>query len=77
MIWPYRAAHNPGNHRDYCEEPQNVAMGGAGCMLSHSCGVGTQNILCAYLSVAVLIGLVANACLGWWWADTHCDEITC
>jgi divalent metal cation (Fe/Co/Zn/Cd) transporter len=32
-------------------------------------GAGTQNILCAYLSVAVLIGLVANACLGWWWAD--------
>ena len=52
-------------------------MGGAGCMLSHSCGAGTQNILCAYLSVAVLIGLAANACLGWWWADTHCDEITC
>ena len=32
-------------------------------------GAGTQNILCADLSVAVLIGLVANACLGWWWAD--------
>jgi len=32
-------------------------------------GAGTQNILCAYLSVAVLIGLVTNACLGWWWAD--------
>lgn len=30
---------------------------------------GRQNILCAYLSVAVLIGLVANAVLGWWWAD--------
>ncbi len=32
-------------------------------------GAGTQNILCAYLSIAVLIGLVANATLGWWWAD--------
>jgi divalent metal cation (Fe/Co/Zn/Cd) transporter len=32
-------------------------------------GAGTQNILCAYLSIAVLIGLVANAALGWWWAD--------
>jgi hypothetical protein len=32
-------------------------------------GAGTQNILCAYLSIAVLIGLVANAVLGWWWAD--------
>jgi divalent metal cation (Fe/Co/Zn/Cd) transporter len=30
---------------------------------------GQQNVLCAYLSVGVLIGLVANALLGWWWAD--------
>lgn len=30
---------------------------------------GTQNLLCAYLSVALLIGLGANALLGWWWAD--------
>jgi divalent metal cation (Fe/Co/Zn/Cd) transporter len=32
-------------------------------------GAGHQNILCAYLSVAVLIGLAANALAGWWWAD--------
>ena len=32
-------------------------------------GAGHQNILCAYLSVAVLIGLGANALVGWWWAD--------
>ena len=32
-------------------------------------GAGHQNILCAYLSVAVLIGLAANALVGWWWAD--------
>ncbi len=32
-------------------------------------GAGHQNILCAYLSVAVLIGLGANALAGWWWAD--------
>ena len=30
---------------------------------------GTQNLLCAYLSVALLVGLGANALLGWWWAD--------
>jgi divalent metal cation (Fe/Co/Zn/Cd) transporter len=30
---------------------------------------GTQNLLCAYLSVALLVGLGANAVLGWWWAD--------
>jgi divalent metal cation (Fe/Co/Zn/Cd) transporter len=28
-----------------------------------------QNLLCAYLSVAVLAGLGANALVGWWWAD--------
>jgi divalent metal cation (Fe/Co/Zn/Cd) transporter len=28
-----------------------------------------QNLICAYLSVALLIGLGANALLGWWWAD--------
>lgn len=32
-------------------------------------GEGTQNILCAYLSVAILIGLAANALFGLWWAD--------
>jgi divalent metal cation (Fe/Co/Zn/Cd) transporter len=30
---------------------------------------GRQNMLCAYLSVALLVGLGANALLGWWWAD--------
>jgi divalent metal cation (Fe/Co/Zn/Cd) transporter len=30
---------------------------------------GRQNLLCAYLSAALLAGLVANATLGWWWAD--------
>jgi divalent metal cation (Fe/Co/Zn/Cd) transporter len=30
---------------------------------------GRQNLLCAYLSAALLVGLVANAALGLWWAD--------
>ncbi len=30
---------------------------------------GQQNMLCAYLSVALLIGLGVNALFGWWWAD--------
>lgn len=30
---------------------------------------GQQNMLCAYLSIALLVGLGANALLGWWWAD--------
>jgi divalent metal cation (Fe/Co/Zn/Cd) transporter len=32
-------------------------------------GEGTQNILCAYLAGAVLIGLVGNAAFGAWWLD--------
>jgi divalent metal cation (Fe/Co/Zn/Cd) transporter len=28
-----------------------------------------QTVLCAYLSGALLVGLLANAALGWWWAD--------
>ena len=32
-------------------------------------GEGMQNLLCAYLSAAVLAGLGANALFGWWWAD--------
>jgi divalent metal cation (Fe/Co/Zn/Cd) transporter len=30
---------------------------------------GAQNMVCAYLSVGLLIGLLANALAGWWWAD--------
>jgi divalent metal cation (Fe/Co/Zn/Cd) transporter len=29
----------------------------------------SQNMVCAYLSIALLVGLLANALLGWWWAD--------
>ena len=28
-----------------------------------------QNQICAYLSIALLAGLLANALVGWWWAD--------
>jgi divalent metal cation (Fe/Co/Zn/Cd) transporter len=30
---------------------------------------GAQNMVCAYLSVALLVGLLLNALVGWWWAD--------
>lgn len=30
---------------------------------------GVQNMVCAYLSVALLVGLLANALFGAWWAD--------
>jgi divalent metal cation (Fe/Co/Zn/Cd) transporter len=29
----------------------------------------SQTQLCAYLAVALLVGLLANALVGWWWAD--------
>jgi divalent metal cation (Fe/Co/Zn/Cd) transporter len=28
-----------------------------------------QTLICTYLSAAVLLGLVLNSALGWWWAD--------
>jgi divalent metal cation (Fe/Co/Zn/Cd) transporter len=32
-------------------------------------GEGTQNLLCAYLAAAVLVGLLANTLFGAWWLD--------
>lgn len=28
-----------------------------------------QTLICAYLSAAVLVGLILNSLFGWWWAD--------
>jgi divalent metal cation (Fe/Co/Zn/Cd) transporter len=28
-----------------------------------------QTDICAYLSAILLVGLLLNAALGWWWAD--------
>ncbi len=42
-----------------------------GSKLSSSAAVkeASQTQLCAYLSIALLVGLGANAIIGWWWAD--------
>jgi divalent metal cation (Fe/Co/Zn/Cd) transporter len=32
-------------------------------------GDAAQTSLCAYLSAILLVGLILNAALGWWWAD--------
>jgi divalent metal cation (Fe/Co/Zn/Cd) transporter len=32
-------------------------------------GEGTQNVLCAILAGAVLVGLAVNTLLGLWWVD--------
>jgi divalent metal cation (Fe/Co/Zn/Cd) transporter len=36
---------------------------------SATAGEGTQNLLCAYLAMAVFAGLAANTLLGAWWLD--------
>jgi divalent metal cation (Fe/Co/Zn/Cd) transporter len=36
---------------------------------SATAGEGRQNLICAYLAVAVLAGLLANTLLGIWWLD--------
>jgi divalent metal cation (Fe/Co/Zn/Cd) transporter len=48
-----------------------VAKQRVGRALGSSAAVqeGAQNMVCAYLSVALLAGLLANALAGWWWAD--------
>ncbi len=51
--------------------PLAIAKARVGARLG-SCATkseGRQNMLCAYLSLGLLAGLVANALLGWWWAD--------
>lgn len=42
-----------------------------GARLGSSAAVAesAQNMICAYLAIALLAGLLANALAGWWWAD--------
>jgi divalent metal cation (Fe/Co/Zn/Cd) transporter len=51
--------------------PLAIAKARVGAQLGSSATTseGRQNMLCAYLSLALLVGLGANALLGWWWAD--------
>jgi divalent metal cation (Fe/Co/Zn/Cd) transporter len=51
--------------------PLAVAKARLGAQLGSAAtrGEGRQNMVCAYLSAALLAGLVANAAFGWWWAD--------
>jgi divalent metal cation (Fe/Co/Zn/Cd) transporter len=51
--------------------PLAIAKGRVGERLGSSAtkAEGRQNLLCAYLSGALLLGLGANAVAGWWWAD--------
>jgi divalent metal cation (Fe/Co/Zn/Cd) transporter len=51
--------------------PLAIAKARVGAELGSSATTseGRQNMLCAYLSLGLLVGLGANAVLGWWWAD--------
>lgn len=51
--------------------PLAIAKGRVGDRLGSSAtrSEGRQNMICAYLSAALLVGLGANALAGWWWAD--------
>ncbi len=42
---------------------------GARMSSSATASEGKQNLLCAYLAAALLVGLVGNALLGAWWLD--------
>jgi divalent metal cation (Fe/Co/Zn/Cd) transporter len=42
---------------------------GQGLGSSATVSESRQTMLCAYLSAALLIGLLGNAVAGWWWAD--------
>jgi divalent metal cation (Fe/Co/Zn/Cd) transporter len=45
---------------------RKVGVGlGSGATVSE----GGQSMICAYVSIALLVGLLANAIAGWWWAD--------
>jgi divalent metal cation (Fe/Co/Zn/Cd) transporter len=42
---------------------------GRGLNSSATISEAGQNQICAYLSIALLVGLLLNAVAGWWWAD--------
>jgi divalent metal cation (Fe/Co/Zn/Cd) transporter len=45
---------------------RRVALGmGSGALVAEA----QQTVFCTYLSAILLVGLVLNAVLGWWWAD--------
>jgi divalent metal cation (Fe/Co/Zn/Cd) transporter len=52
-------------------QPLGLAKRRLGARLGSSAtvGEGLQNLLCAYLAIAVLTGLLANAAFGVWWVD--------
>ena len=52
-------------------QPLGLAKRRLGAKLGSSAtvGEGTQNLLCGYMAIAVLVGLLANTLFGVWWLD--------
>jgi divalent metal cation (Fe/Co/Zn/Cd) transporter len=52
-------------------QPLGIAKRRLGAKLQSraTVGEGTQNLLCGYLAIAVLAGLLANTLFGIWWLD--------
>jgi divalent metal cation (Fe/Co/Zn/Cd) transporter len=52
-------------------QPLGIAKRRIGAKLGSGAtvGEGLQNLLCAYLAIAVLVGLLANTLFGIWWLD--------
>lgn len=48
----------------YLERQAGTALGSASAVAD-----SRQTLMCAYLSIAVLVGLVLHSLFGWWWAD--------
>ena len=48
-----------------------LAKARVGCQMGSAAVVAesTETMLCAYLSAVLLVGLVLNSTVGWWWAD--------
>ena len=42
----------------------------ARCNVPSLAAEAKETLACSYLSVTLLVGLVANALLGWWWLDS-------
>ncbi|WP_315093107.1 cation transporter [uncultured Cellulomonas sp.] len=48
----------------WCERRTGRELGSASAVAD-----SRQTLLCTYLSAVLLVGLVLNSALGWWWAD--------
>lgn len=54
---------------DAAARPRSSAGSATSSIPSATVKEAAQTQLCAYLSIGLLLGLSANAIVGWWWAD--------